>query len=245
MRRARAVLVWLILTSCAGSGTGSASRATLGSAGSGPPHTASISGTPHSTGAIVDLPSPTTRGSVSLEAALASRRSIRDFTDEPLTASELGQLLWAAQGVTARWGGRTAPSAGALYPLEVYAVTEAGLFHYLPNGHQVEAVTGADLRGPLALAALGQAPVRDAPAVLVVTGVVARTEVKYGDRAERYVLLEAGHAAQNVLLESVALGLGAVPIGAFRDEAVGAVLGLEAEETPLYLLCVGHPAPDA
>ncbi len=167
---------------------------------------------------------------------------MRDFTDERLTLEELSQLLWAAQGVTAEWGGRTAPSAGALYPLEIYVVTPDGLYHYLPEGHRAEILTTEDVRASLADAALGQAAVREAPAVLVVTAVYARTEIKYGERAARYIHLEAGHAAQNVLLQAVAIGLGGVPVGAFSDAAVQRALDLPEDHEPLYLIPVGHPA---
>lgn len=188
------------------------------------------------------LPSPRTRGSWSLEETLVRRRSIREFSPDGLTAGELGQLLWAAQGVTDAEGRRTAPSAGALYPLELYAVTPDGVFHYLPVDHTLVVVRRGDVRPQLRRAALDQDVVEEAPAVIVVTGVIGRTSAKYGaERATRYVHLEAGHAAQNLLLEAVALGLGAVPIGAFDDGQVRSVLGLSADETPLYLLPVGHP----
>ncbi len=200
---------------------------------------------PAASGAIVELPPPRTDGEVSLERALQERRSVRSFTPEPLTLEELGQLLWAGQGITADWGGRTAPSAGALYPLEMYAATPEGLYRYLPEGHRAQVVSAIDVRGALAAAALGQEAVAGAAAVLVIAAVPARTEAKYGDRAERYVHLEAGHAAQNVLLQAVALGLAAVPVGAFSDEDVARVLGLDRGEVPLYLIPVGHPAEDA
>jgi SagB-type dehydrogenase family enzyme len=188
------------------------------------------------------LPPPILEGETSLEEALARRRSVRDFDDTPLTAAELGQLLWAAQGLTHERGFRTAPSAGALYPLELYLVTAEGVFHYQPRGHQLSAVRGDDLRVALYEAALRQEAVLQAPAVFVVTAVYARTEQKYGAvRSPRYVHLEAGHAAQNLLLEAVALGLGAVPIGAFYDEQVQQVLGLPADHEPLYLIPAGHP----
>jgi SagB-type dehydrogenase family enzyme len=195
------------------------------------------------TGTVIQLPAPRTTGDLSLEEALALRRSVRAFTDKALTLEEVSQLLWAAQGVTASWGGRTAPSAGALYPLEVYAAIPDGLLHYLPDGHRAETVSTADLRVALSEAAGGQAAVADGAAVLVVTAVPARTEAKYGERAERYVQIEAGHVAQNVLLQAVALGLGGVPIGAFSDEEVAGVLALPPGEIPLYLIPLGHPAP--
>lgn len=190
---------------------------------------------------VIDLPSVTEDGSLSLEQTLVQRRSVREFTDETLTWEELSQLLWAAQGETRNGRGRTNPSAGALYPIEVYLVTGEGVFHYLPDGHRVEQLSTADLRFRLSLAALGQEAVRDAPAVLVISAVFSRTEVKYGDRAQRYVNLEAGHVGQSVLLEAVALGLGAVPIGAFVDGEVQGLLGLPDDHQPLYLIPVGHP----
>lgn len=191
---------------------------------------------------IVELPPPRTDGDASLEEALLGRRSVRAFTSEALDLSEISQLLWAAQGVTAEWGGRTAPSAGALYPLEVYVATTDGLFHYLPEGHRAERLSEVDLRAGLARAAHEQTAVRDAPAVFAIAAVYGRTTVKYGDRGERYVHLEAGHIAQNLLLQAGALGLGGVPVGAFSDDAVGDVLHLPSDQTPLYLVPVGHPA---
>lgn len=187
------------------------------------------------------LPAPRTTGSTSLEEALARRRSVRAFSSEPLSQADIGQLLWAAQGITAERGRRTAPSAGALYPLELYAVTPDGLWHYLPEAHALVLLSDADLRVELKGAALDQEAVGAAPLVVVVAGVVERTEAKYGpSRAPRYVFLEAGHAAQNVLLQAVALDLGAVPIGAFVDREVARVLGLPADHAPLYLLPVGR-----
>jgi SagB-type dehydrogenase family enzyme len=188
------------------------------------------------------LPPPHLEGALSLEEALQARRSVRTFTDEPLTLEEIGQLLWAAQGITDARGYRTAPSAGALYPLEVYAVTPEGVFHYDPAQHALLTVIAGDARDALSAAALGQQPVLEAPFILVITAVYERTEAKYGaDRGPRYVHLEAGHAGQNVLLQAVALGLGAVPIGAFHDDEVQQVLALPSDHLPLYLIPIGHP----
>ncbi len=194
-------------------------------------------------GSLIPLPPPQIVGVRSLQEVLALRRSVREFTPRPLTTTEIGQLLWAAQGVTDRDGRRTAPSAGGLYPLELYAVTSDGLFHYVPERHALLRAVEADLRAELQAAAYGQAAVGGAPLVIAITGVVARTAVRYGqDRAQRYVQLEAGHVAQNLLLQAVALGLGAVPIGAFDDARVQAVLRLPGGEFPLYLLPIGQPA---
>ena len=179
---------------------------------------------------------------MSLEAALQARRSVREFGAEPLTASQIGQLLWAAQGTAHGNGARTAPSAGALYPLEIYAVTDASVERYEPGDHALVRVRDDDRRAVLRDAALDQDCVREAPLSIVVTGVFARTAVKYGQaRAERYVHLEAGHAAQNVLLQAVALGLGAVAVGAFDDRRVQQALDLPRDHEPLYLLCIGPP----
>ena len=192
-------------------------------------------------GEIVTLPRAHSDSTMTLDEALTSRRSIRAFTSEPLDAELVGHLLWAAQGITSADGGRTAPSAGALYPLELYAVTSAGVFHYRPIGHDLSTVVRRDVRTDLSGAALGQGAVRDAALVIVITADYSRTAAKYGaERGERYVLLEAGHSAQNVLLEAVALGLGAAPIGAFDDSAVARVLGLPAAHAPVYLIALGR-----
>jgi len=190
------------------------------------------------------LPPPRTTSSVALEEALARRRSVRALRSGVLEPATLGQLLWAAQGITDPAGLRTAPSAGALYPLEIYVVTSTGIFHYRPEGHRIRLHRSGDQRGALREAAHGQEAVGDAAAVFVIASVDARTAAKYGpQRARRYVELEAGHAAQNLLLEAVALGLGAVPVGAFSDDAVARVVGLTAGERPLYLIPVGRPRP--
>jgi SagB-type dehydrogenase family enzyme len=191
---------------------------------------------------MTPLPSPTLSGETSLEEALVRRRSVREFDTQPLTTGELGQLLWAAQGITRERGFRTAPSAGALYPLEMYLATTDGVFHYLPHDHQLLVASPKDAREKLYQAALEQEPVRQAPAVFIVTAVYERTAAKYGEeRGPRYVHLEAGHAAQNLLLEAAALELGAVPIGAFHDEEIKKALELAADHQPLYLIPVGHP----
>ena len=189
----------------------------------------------------IALPAPRLRGEMSLEETLAARRSVRQFTEEELTLEEISQLLWAAQGITVDWGGRTAPSAGALYPLEVYVATAEGLYHYVPQRRKAIVESKADLHGELWRAGLSQNAIREAPAVFVITAVYARTAKKYGERAERYVKLEAGHAAQNLVLQAVALGLGGVPIGAFYDAQVQSVLSLPSDHEPLYLIPIGNP----
>ena len=193
----------------------------------------------------IKLPDPKYYSNVSLEESLVKRRSVRDYTGEPITLEEISQLLWAAQGITADWGGRTAPSAGALYPLEVYVIVgnvkdlAAGVYRYDPKRHEVIKVAEGDMRFQLASAALGQNPVRDGAIDLVFTAVYRRTTQKYGDRGIQYVHMEIGHAAQNVCLQATVMGLGAVTIGAFYNEEVSRVLNLPKNEEPLYIIPVG------
>lgn len=192
------------------------------------------------------LPAPRTDGPMSVEEALSRRRSVRAYAPGSLRIDEVSQLLWAAQGVTSASGGRTAPSAGALYPLEVLLVAgdvegfTPGVYRYRPARHALTAVTAGDVRERLADAALGQESVRAGSASLVIAGVYARTTGKYGNRGRRFVDMEAGHAAQNVCLQAVASGLGTVTIGALSEEAVRQVLGLSEDVTPLYVLPVGR-----
>ena len=202
-------------------------------------------GTPD-VGAIIPLPSPKRTGALSVEQALDQRRSVRDYRREPLSLAQIGQLAWAAQGVPDRDGYRTAPSAGATYPLEVDLLIQGteglddGVYRYLPSEHALQLRFGGDHREALARAALGQAWVRDAPVVMALSAVLARTEARYGARAERYVSMEAGHAAQNVYLQAVALEVGTVVVGAFDDDDVARVLELDRGERPLYLLPLGQ-----
>lgn len=180
-------------------------------------------------------------GGMSLTEALRARRSVREFGPERLSAAEISELAWAAQGITHGEGFRTAPSAGALYPLELYVVTPEGLYHYRPRGNRLVELGGGDLRPALQRAAHGQEAVGQGAAVFVIAAVYARTAAKYGpERGARYVHIEVGHAAQNLLLQAAALGLGAVPVGAFDDGAVHRVLGLPPDQAPLYLIPVGR-----
>ena len=198
--------------------------------------------------ATIPLPEPRLESGYSVEEALLNRRSVRDFSAQPITLAELGQLLWAAQGVTSRNGYRTAPSAGALYPLEVYAVVGAveglapGIYGYQPGAHELEARRAGDYRSSLSQAALGQQWIRDSAAILVFCAVSSRTTAKYGRRGESYILMEVGHAGQNVFLQAQALGLSAVVVGAFRDAAVNELLTLPRGENALYLMPIGHKA---
>jgi SagB-type dehydrogenase family enzyme len=189
---------------------------------------------------MIKLPKPELKGKVSLEEAIARRRSIRTYSGMPLSDKELSQLLWAAQGITDEARKlRAAPSAGATYPLETYVASAAGLFHYNPDGHTLRKIMGDDLRAGLSSAALGQGFVRSASAVIIFAAVMARTTGRYGKRGVMYVYMEAGHAAQNVHLQAVALGMGSVPVGAFDDQAVANLLKLPPDQIPLYLVPVG------
>ena len=177
-----------------------------------------------------------------LSRAIRERRSIRSFKEDTLTLEELATLLWAGQGITdERRKLRASPSAGALYPLTLYLVNHSGVFRYLPEKHALETVKKGDVRYKLCLAALGQPWVREAPCTIVIAGDVNITAKRYGDRAWRYVWIEVGHTAQNILLQAVALGLGGVPVGAFYDEKVHEVLNLPPNEDVLYLIPIGRP----
>jgi SagB-type dehydrogenase family enzyme len=201
-------------------------------------------------GEIINLPKPNQDGSMSLEKAITLRRSRRKFLPQPLTLEQIGQLCWSAQGQEPGARYRTAPSAGATYPLELFAVTADGLFHYEPAKHTLEKLTGRDLRSELASAAWGQQFIKDAPLTLLFAAEFARTTNHYGKRGVRYVYMEAGHAAQNVHLQAEALGLGSVAVGAFDDPSVNNVLSLPAATRshrgepdnlePLYMVIIGY-----
>ena len=211
-------------------------------------------------GGRIKLPEPSYTGNTSVETALSKRRSIRDYSGENLTLDEVSQLLWAAQGITAPWGGRTAPSAGALYPLELYVVVgdvesiDKGVYKYRNSReeHELEKVKDGDIRAELADATGGQECVRDAAIDIVFTAVYERTTWKYKTPVYeertgasyligiRYVHMEAGHAAQNVYLQAVSLDLGTVVIGAFIDGEVKEIMNMQEQETPLYIMPVGR-----
>jgi SagB-type dehydrogenase family enzyme len=196
---------------------------------------------------IITLPKPNQDGSMSLEKAIAVRRSRRNFLPQSLTFKQISQLTWAAQGQDTGSSYRTAPSAGATYPLELFVVTGDGLFRYLPAEHSLEKLTDQDLRAALASSAWGQEFVEAAPLTLVFAAEFSRTTNHYGKRGMRYVYMEAGHAAQNVHLQAEALGLGSVAVGAFDDASVGKVLSLPAVRRPaeknlepVYMVTVGY-----
>lgn len=206
---------------------------------------------------VVRLPEPARAGTVSVEQALWQRRSVREFAEEPLTLEQVGQLCWAAYGITLplpggpaflRGGLRAAPSAGALYPLELFVFAgnvtglDPGVWRYRSEAHELVLVRPGDRRAELAAAALGQEFIARAPAALCWSAVFSRNTGKYGARGrERYVMMDLGHSAQNAWLQAVALGLGAVAVGAFDDGSVKLAAGMDPEEEPLYLMPVGRP----
>ena len=195
----------------------------------------------------ITLPTPSYSSSISIETALQQRRSLREYLDIPVTLTEVSQLLWAAQGITGEHGYRTAPSAGALYPLEVYLVAgrvtglPVGVYKYRPHAHKLVSIAGGDLRSELASDAFGQSPVKDGAIVLVLAAVYERTTAKYGGRGVQYVHMEVGHVAQNVYLQAVSLELGTVFIGAFDNDRVKNLLKMPDAERPLGIMPVGKP----
>ncbi|MCE5306285.1 MAG: SagB/ThcOx family dehydrogenase [Acidobacteriales bacterium] len=193
------------------------------------------------TGSRLTLSAPVRTGGMPLQEALARRASVREFAKRPLDTRELSQLLWAAQGITHGENRRTAPSAGARYPLELYAATADGFFHYEPRGHVLQRLTEADLRPAISIIAVGQRWIAEAAAVFVFAAVSARTAQRYGEaRTARYVHIEIGHAAQNLLLQAVALNLGGAPVGAFDDLQMQKALPVPKDHTIYYLVPVGH-----
>jgi SagB-type dehydrogenase family enzyme len=195
--------------------------------------------------ATIKLPNPQYESTSSVESALLKRRSVRRYLKKPLSTAEISQLLWAAQGITHLRGFRTAPSAGALYPLEIYIVAgnvnnlTDGVYKYKPIQHELIMIEKGDKRKELCDAALSQRSIKDAPAVLVFCAVYQRTTIKYGQRGIRYIYMEIGHSAQNVCLQAVSLSLGTVTIGAFNDKEVKKMVHCDTDEHPLYIMPVG------
>lgn len=202
----------------------------------------------------INLPQPRHKSDTSVEEALLGRRSVRTYKNEPLTLAEISQLLWAAYGITQkmdspgflRGGLRTVPSAGALYPLEIYVVTGnvsglgKGVYKYHSQGHYLIKMLDGDKRSELCAAAWGQEMIKEAAVVIVYSAIFERTTKKYGARGrERYVYKDVGHSAQNIYLQAYALNIGMCVCGSFNDKKVKEVLKLSAEETPLYLIPVG------
>jgi len=207
---------------------------------------------------IIKLPSPQLKGKVSLEETILRRRSVRRYRRKPLDLPQLSQILWSAQGITGTRGFRAAPSAGATYPLEIFVVVgkqgviaseakqapeelQAGIYHYEAASHSLSLHKPTDLRPDLARATLDQEFIIDAPVDIVICALYHRTSYRYGRRGERYVHMEVGHVGENIHLQAVALGLATVEVGAFHDEEVRTVLGVDEQIKPLYILPVGKP----
>ena len=197
----------------------------------------------------IKLPLPQLKGKMSVEEALARRRSRRVFKDYSLTLEQVSQLLWSAQGITEERNGlRTAPSAGALYPLDIYLVVgkdkvedlKVGVYHYNPRQHSLTIILEEDQRRELARACLGEKFIEDAPISLIITAEFSRTTNHYGKRGIYYVYMEAGHVGQNVYLQVESLGLGTVSFGGFDEEGVSQALNLPDQHIPLYVMPVGH-----
>jgi len=185
---------------------------------------------------IVQLTEPKLTGPLSFEQALAKRRSVRQFTSQPLKFIQIGQLAWAGQGITEPQKGlRTAPSAGAVYPIELYFATPEGLFVYRPDQHSLEEALNQDVRGRLGAVA-------NAPCDIIIAGSERKLVAKFRKEARKYMLLEVGHIAQNIQLQAVCLGLGSVTIGGFDIRGVRKVCRLPKNLEPLYIICVGYPA---
>lgn len=194
---------------------------------------------------IIKLPAPYYDGNTSVEMALLKRRSIRSYSNEPLSLAEISQLLWAAQGITDSRGYRTAPSAGALYPLEIYIIAgrvkdlSQGIYKYRPHENALVKIVDGDRRAEVCRASLNQSSISDAAAVIVFCAIYERTTVKYGERGIRYVFIEVGHAAQNIYLQAVSLKLGTLVIGAFNDNELKKIMNFDLYEYPLYIMPVG------
>lgn len=194
----------------------------------------------------IKLPNPVYKSNTSIEEALLKRRSVRRYNNEWLELKDISQLLWAAQGITSvETGGRTAPSAGALYPLEIYIACSKvntvlpGVYHYRPDANTIKLITDGDKHGSLTMAAHLQPSINRSAAVIVITAVYRRTTKKYSEKGTRYVNMEAGHAAQNICLQAVSLNIGAVTMGSFKDSTIKQILNLPKEQEPLYLIPIG------
>lgn len=202
--------------------------------------------------AMMKLPKPDYQG-MRLEDAIKKRRSIRSYSKEALTLPQLSQLLFAAQGITGSSYGhdlRTAPSAGALYPMEVYVVVNKvdglsqGIYHYLFKEHALDVLKEGDFRKEITKAGLGQDVLEEAQVTFVISAVFERTRSKYGNRGLRYIYMEAGHISQNISLQAVSSGLGSVSVGAFYDDQVNRLIGADGSaESAVYLQAVGTPSP--
>ncbi len=196
---------------------------------------------------VVKLPQPTHKGAVSVAEALKARRTVRHFANRPLALAQVGQLLWAADGLSDPRGLRTAPSAGATYPLELYLVAgergvsglAPGIYRYLVADHALELAVPGDQRTAVARAALNQSWMAEAPVMAVIAGDYRRCTARYGERGVMYTHMEAGNVSQNLFLQAEALGLGAGIVGAFEDKGLAQVVKLPPGQVPLLVMPVG------
>jgi SagB-type dehydrogenase family enzyme len=199
----------------------------------------------------IKLPPPKQVETLSVDEAIRRRRSIRTFLEKPMTIEQLSYLLWASIGIQRKENGyefRTVPSAGALYPIETYLIAnkirglEKALYHYSIKSHLLEELVRGDFSRSVARAALGQEMFLGAAAIFVWTAIFDRSKWKYRQRAYRYIYLDAGHIAQNLALSATSLGLGSCQVGAFYDDEVNTIVGVDgAEESAIYLSAVGYP----
>jgi SagB-type dehydrogenase family enzyme len=242
MRPKKALLLLLAGLGALVGGCGGGEEEAPATPGASPPPTSEDTPT-------VVLPGPRLKGEMSLEEAILKRRSRRDFRDSPLTLEEVSQILWSGQGITDTTGLRAAPSAGALYPLDLYLVVGEqgvkglgeGVYHYIPQRHSLELTLQGDVRQTLARLSSEQMFIAEAPLSLLITAEYERTTKKYSGRGVRYVHMEAGHVGQNVYLQAETLGLGTVTIGAFQDEEISQALNLPPRHRPIYVMPIGHP----
>lgn len=198
---------------------------------------------------IVKLPPPAGQGRMSVPEALKKRRTVRQFSNKELNLAQVSQLLWGTDGISNSRGLRTAPSAGATYPLELYLVVgergvaglAPGLYHYRPEFHTLELTRKGDLRTPVARACLHQAWMAAAPAMVVCAAEYRRCTARYGERGIRYTHMEAGHTGENLFLQAEALGLACGIVGAFEDRTLKDVLHLPQQHEPLLVMPVGYP----
>lgn len=189
----------------------------------------------------INLPQPKINGKVSLEETIQNRRSVRAYTAREISKDQLSQILWSAQGITDRdFDFRAAPSAGAIYPLTIYVARKDGVFIYDPIKNKLIEHLNEDMRPSILRASLGQAAIGQAPVSIIITANRARTNEKFGARTFRYICLEAGHVAENIHLQAVALGLSSIPVGSFWDDVVAKVLKIPYNEEPLYIIPIGY-----
>jgi len=203
---------------------------------------------------LIALPKPKDKGRMSVEEAIWKRRSVREYLHTPITLDQLSQILWAAQGITdTKSGHRAAPSPGAKYALELYVFTReggirelpAGVYHYEPAAHSVRCIKTGDCTLSLQSAAGEQEQIGQASAIIALTSVFERATVKYGERGIQFAIQESGSAAENIYIESTALGLRTVMMGSFDDDMVGQLIGTKEGEKPLLLMPLGSPSPQA